>query len=84
MVETMMPYYQNNRVYYDIREKANNDMLVGIDQLKGIEPGYNSHDDSPDADTYAFKELGSYVRVDGFQPRTISKQSVRANSKNRY
>ncbi len=65
---TMHPYYQNGRIYYDQREQSNNDMQVGIAQLKGIEPGYKTHDDSPDADEQALNILGKHIRVSSFQP----------------
>ena len=53
----MHPLYQNGRVYYNINEKGSNDMSEALDQLKGIEPGYKTHDDSPDADHQAFEWL---------------------------
>lgn len=58
---TMHPYYQNNRIYYDEREYADNDMNAGLKQLYGIEPGYRTHDDGPDADQQAIEYLASFV-----------------------
>lgn len=84
IVAGLMPYYQNNRVYYNEKEQANNDMQVGISQLKGIEPGYKTPDDSPDADEQAINELSTYVRTDAFMPRTTSKESMRSGSRHRY
>ena len=84
IVAGLHPYYENNRIYYDDREKANNDMQVGISHLKGIEPGYSTPDDSPDADEQAINMLSTYVRTDAFSPRTKSKSSLRQYSKNRY
>ncbi|MGC4130166.1 MAG: hypothetical protein QM564_11560 [Bergeyella sp.] len=40
--------------------KGLNDMQVGTTQLKEIEPGYNSHDDWPDAHEFGIKELEKY------------------------
>jgi hypothetical protein len=57
---------------------------VGIQQLKGIEPGYKTHDDSPDADEQAITKLSTYVRTDAFAARTRSKSSIREKSKNRF
>lgn len=57
----MQPYYQNRRIYYNIKEQYNIDMQTGINQLKGIEPGYNSHDDSPDADEAAITYLSKLI-----------------------
>jgi hypothetical protein len=84
IVAGLTPYYQNNRMYYNDAEKANNDMQTGIQQLKGIEPGYKTHDDSPDADEQAINQLSTYVRAEAFTARTISKQSVRGKSRHRY
>ena len=62
---TMHPYYQNNRIYYDEREYADNDMNTGLKQLYGIEPGYRTHDDGPDADQQAIEYLASFVHYGG-------------------
>jgi hypothetical protein len=61
----MHPYYQNGRVYYDEAEYANNDMNEGLNQLKAIEPGYKTHDDSPDADQQAINYLSDFVVYEG-------------------
>lgn len=58
---TLQPYYQNGRIYYDEKEKANNDMQQSIAQLKGIEPGYKTHDDAPDAEQQAVQYLGKFI-----------------------
>ena len=58
---SMHPYYQNARIYYDKAEEANNDMKMGISQLLGIEPGYKTHDDSPDADEEAVNYLSQFI-----------------------
>jgi len=84
IVQGLMPYYQNNRIYYNEAEKSDNDMQTSIQQLKGIEPGYKTHDDAPDADEQAIYKLGTYVRTDAFAARTRSKKSLRKNSKNRF
>jgi len=60
---TMLPQYQNSRVFYNEQLKAHNDTQTGTAQLKGIEPGYSGHDDAPDADVYAFDYLDSFSRV---------------------
>lgn len=57
----MQPYYQNTRVYYNANEKFNVDMQTGINQLKSIEQGYTSHDDSPDADAAAIDYLSKFI-----------------------
>lgn len=53
-------YYQNNRIYFNNDLKGLNDMQIGTTQLKGIEPGYNSHDDWPDSQEFGIKELEKY------------------------
>jgi len=61
----MHPQYQNGRIYYNIKLKDHNDSKEGLAQLKGIEPGYKSHDDSPDADKEAFDYLDRFARSSG-------------------
>ena len=56
----MLPQYQNGRVYYNYKLKSHNDTHTGLAQLKGIEPGYKTHDDAPDADKYAFDYLDQF------------------------
>jgi phage terminase large subunit-like protein len=58
---TMQPTYQNGRPYYDEKLKANNDTQQGIAQLLGIEPGYKTPDDAPDADQQALSWLSLHI-----------------------
>lgn len=58
---TLQPYYQGGRIFYCDRLKHHNDAQVGITQLKGIEPGYKTKDDYPDAHQSGIKELERYV-----------------------
>lgn len=82
---TMHPYYQNGRIYYNEREVANNDMQQGIAQLKGIEPGYKTHDDAPDADEQAINQLSEYVKKDNFKPMITPIEDMRSSfSRNRF
>lgn len=76
----MHPYYQNGRVYYDESEYANNDMQTGINQLKGIEPGYNTHDDSPDADEQAVGYLSQFVVYPNHSKSDYKVVSTRRNN----
>ena len=48
-------------VFHNIAEEANNDMQEGLKQLYGIEPGYTTHDDSPDADQQVMEYLSQFV-----------------------
>ncbi|GIZ09993.1 hypothetical protein [Flavobacterium sp. UMI-01] len=60
-ISQLQPYYQNGRIYYNEKLKHSNDMQVGLAQLFGIEPGYKSHDDYPDAHQGGIAELEKYV-----------------------
>lgn len=64
----MEPRYTNREVYFNIKEKYNTDMIEGNDQLKGIEPGYNTPDDSPDADEGAWHFLFPHISGKSFKP----------------
>lgn len=74
---TMLPQYQNGRVFYGEHLKASNDAQVAIAQLKGIEPGYKTKDDAPDADEMCFSELDRFDRTRNYKskikPRTSRK-----------
>lgn len=61
----LQPYYQNSRIFYNKKVKAKNDIQIGLAQLKGIEPGYKSHDDWPDALECTVSELEQYVGAQG-------------------
>lgn len=69
-IVTMQPYYQQGKIYYNIKEKFNIDMQTGTNQLKGIEPGYSCHDDSPDADEGAISYLNKFIPSNNPLPRT--------------
>lgn len=58
---TMVPYYQNSRIYYNMMLKSHNDTQVGIIQLCAVEEGSTEHDDSPDSDQQAISDLERYV-----------------------
>lgn len=58
----MLPQYDNGRIYYNVNLKNHTDTQEGIGQLKGIEPGYSTHDDAPDADREAFVYLDQFTR----------------------
>lgn len=45
----MLPAFQRNEIYFNLKEKHNTDMQCLIEQTKAIEPGYKTHDDGPDA-----------------------------------
>lgn len=58
---SMVSYYQNNRMYWNNAIKGNNDTQVAVSQLKGIEPGYNGHDDFPDSHEACTKKLEKFT-----------------------
>lgn len=57
----MQSYYQNSRIYYNEKKKSHKDTNTGLAQLYGIEPGYKTKDDSPDADEHCISELSKYI-----------------------
>lgn len=70
----MHPLYQNTRIIRNIKEKGNNDMQTGVSQLKGIEPGYKTHDDEPDAEAAAAEYLLKYIPKNSPLPITGKRQ----------
>lgn len=58
---SMHPFYQTGRVWFSEKLKNHSDSMVALEQLKGIEPGYDTHDDAPDADEAAISILSLYV-----------------------
>ncbi len=53
----MLPAMQRREFYVNEAEKHNPDVQRGLDQVRGIEPGYSSHDDFPDALAAAIGKL---------------------------
>ncbi len=58
---TMHPYYQMGRVKYDEKLKSDSDTQVAIAHLKGIEPGYSTPDDAPDAEQQNIEYLTTFI-----------------------
>ena len=58
---SMHPYYQNGRIWYNTNERYSAGFQESTSQLMGIEPGYNCHDDGPDADQQAVEYLAQFV-----------------------
>lgn len=58
----MHPYYQNGRIYHNQKKKSHADTQTGLSQLFGIEPGYKTKDDAPDADEQAITWLSKWVQ----------------------
>ncbi len=68
-IVSMLPFYEQGRIFYNIKEKASNDVQVGIAQLLAIEEGSKEHDDSPDADKEAIDKLSRHIQFTKFEPR---------------
>jgi hypothetical protein len=74
----MEPIYHLGEVFYNVEEVHNPDMITGINQLKGIEPGYKTPDDAPDADEGAWYYLNMHMHSEeagrGRTGRTTNRQ----------
>lgn len=75
------PYYESGRIKYDKRLVNDVDIIEGVRQLLGIEPGYRTHDDSPDADERAIAALAAFDRAYSFKPQ-IAQTTNSRNSTN--
>lgn len=64
------PYYQNGQINYPEKMLGDNDTQEGLRQLYGIEPGYRTHDDAPDADEQAISFLEKHIRRGNPNPRS--------------
>jgi phage terminase large subunit-like protein len=66
----LQAYYQNKRIFFPTAKKEDADCIEGLQQLFGIEPGYNTHDDAPDADEPSITFLEKHIRQ-GSQKITV-------------
>lgn len=82
-IVSTQPYYQNRRIVYSRALMADNDTLEGIAQLLGIEPGYKTHDDAPDADERCLAELSKHLRR-AKRRNTVSTGSRHLNDSRKY
>ncbi len=57
----MEPEYSAGNVIYNVEEEHDPDMVEGNLQVKGIEPGYRTPDDAPDADEGAWHYLDQHL-----------------------
>lgn len=78
-IAKMEPAYSNAEVAYNINEIHNPDMIEGNNQLKKIEPGYASADDSPDADEGAWYYLNMHLPQRNFKPIIIKRKPKSLN-----
>lgn len=75
------PYYQNRRFYYNEKLKPKRDHQVAMAQLFGIEPGYKTKDDYPDAKKGVTDECEKYV---SFGTSNFNYQSGKYQSKHNW
>jgi len=76
IIQRLHPLYQNGRVYHNKKLKGHNDTQQGIAQTKGIEPGYSTKDDAPDADEQAIKYLMKFGGSKNKKPyRVVNRES---------
>lgn len=62
-IMNMKPRYQNNRIRYNIKMKADADTQVGMKQLLEIEAGYTGKDDAPDGDEQCIAFLEKHISI---------------------
>ena len=65
IIQGLEALYQNGRIFYNQDLKPHADTQEGLQQLYGIEPGYNGHDDAPDSDEQAISYLSKYIIYSG-------------------
>lgn len=78
----MEPEYASGNVFYNIDEENDPDMVTGNMQVKGIEPGYRSPDDAPDADEGGWFYLDQHISINPENIKgaaNIGKQSKNEN-----
>lgn len=78
-IMTLASYYQNGRIYFHEKDRGSNHVQRGNTQLFGIEPGYNGHDDAPDADEQAISLLSTYARTSSFSEPVFGERSELKN-----
>jgi len=64
----LLYYYQHKKALYPVGLQEDKDFIEGRRQLFGIEPGYRTKDDAPDADEQAIRALEAHKN--GFYCRT--------------
>lgn len=68
---SLQPSFQRSELFFKDSDQADPDVQIGLSQLFGIEPGYKSHDDWPDALEAVIKLLQYHAKTSEWQaPRT--------------
>lgn len=76
-VQAISPYWERGLVTYNIKEKKNSHMQMGIDQTLGFQKGAAIHDDGPDADEGAISILQTKGRMQSFPGKTGARKNNR-------
>lgn len=76
----LQPYFQNGRFFYSDKLKHKKDHQIAMQQLFGIEPGYSSKDDYPDAKKGCTDELEKYVTYGGSENGTFKSGRMSHNN----
>lgn len=79
----MEPEYAAGNVVYNIDEEHDDDMVTGNMQVKGIEPGYRSADDAPDADEGAWFYLDKHISMTPDDVKGLAKMGKKVINENR-
>lgn len=75
---SLQPYFQRSEIVFSDLDRSSADAQVGIAQLMGIEPGYKTHDDWPDALEGCIKILERhFVSSDWNEPIYPAKEKSR-------
>lgn len=60
---SLQPSFQRSELFFKEADRADPDVQIGLSQLYGIEPGYKSHDDWPDALEAVIKLLQYHTKT---------------------
>jgi len=60
-IESLQTYWQNSRVWWNIKLKSNVDHNTGLNQYYGFGSGSTEKDDAPDADHQAILRLSKHI-----------------------
>ncbi len=83
-IEGLSGFFERLNVFFNEKEKDNADQILLRDTLLAFEKGAGIPLDGMDATQGAFDEVNEMARIDKFPVRTVSREQVVQNSKNRY
>ena len=73
-IESIIPYWSRGFTFYNVELKNHPDMRTAIDQTTAWDRGSSVHDDSPDADHGAIRQLLKAAMENKFPPRIQKRQ----------